>query len=196
MQKKQWTQEVLFLLLLLLLLRAHSEVHLFCEIFDYVALFQSNHRGSHIPSLWMVHAGCVFVASIHLWRTWMSGSCESAQWNACVHRLDLGLYSHLKEFWGNGVRTSVYTLIRKSFGGMESEPILTPKEKSPLLEVQRRVEPMTLHHTGQRAQHTINWAIPAPSGLVIRSLPQAQQIRGQTQLSPWCFSPSQVIPGT
>ena len=35
----------------------------------------------------------------------MSGSFESVQWNACVHRLDLGLYSHLKEFWGNGVRT-------------------------------------------------------------------------------------------
>ena len=24
---------------------------------------------------------------------------------ACVHRLDLGSYSHPKEFWGNGVRT-------------------------------------------------------------------------------------------
>ena len=28
-------------------------------------VFQSNHRGSHIPSSWMVHAGCIFVASIH-----------------------------------------------------------------------------------------------------------------------------------
>ena len=37
----------------------------------------------------------------------MSGSFESVQWNVCVHRLDLGLYSHLKEFWGNGVRTHV-----------------------------------------------------------------------------------------
>ena len=35
----------------------------------------------------------------------MSGSLESVQWNACVHRLNLGLYSHPKEFWGNGVRT-------------------------------------------------------------------------------------------
>ena len=34
----------------------------------------------------------------------MSGSFESVRWNACVHRLDLG-----------------YTLIQKSFGGMESE---------------------------------------------------------------------------
>ena len=31
-----------------------------------------------------------------------------------MHRLDLSLYSHLKEFWG-----------------MESEPMLTPREKIP-----------------------------------------------------------------
>ena len=37
----------------------------------------------------------------------MSGSFESTQWNVCVHRLDLGLHSHPKEFWGNGVRTHV-----------------------------------------------------------------------------------------
>ena len=32
-------------------------------------------------------------------------------------------------------KTSVYTLIRKSFGGMESEPMLTPKDKSPVLKL-------------------------------------------------------------
>ena len=32
---------------------------------------------------------------------------ESVRWNAYVHRQDLGLYSHPKEFWGNGVRTHV-----------------------------------------------------------------------------------------
>ena len=37
----------------------------------------------------------------------MSGSFESVQWNSCVRRLDLGLYFHLKEFWGNGVRSHV-----------------------------------------------------------------------------------------
>ena len=36
----------------------------------------------------------------------MSGLFESVRWNACVHRLDLGVYSH-KEFWVNGVRTHV-----------------------------------------------------------------------------------------
>ena len=55
----------------------------------------------------MVRAGCVFVAGIHPSRTWTSGSFESVRWNACVHRLDLGLYSHPKEFWGNGVWTQV-----------------------------------------------------------------------------------------
>ena len=37
----------------------------------------------------------------------MSGSFESVQWSACVHRLDLGVYFHPKEFWGNGVRSYV-----------------------------------------------------------------------------------------
>ena len=37
----------------------------------------------------------------------MSGSFASMLWNACVHRLDLSLYSHLKEFLGNGVRAHV-----------------------------------------------------------------------------------------
>ena len=46
-----------------------------------------------------VRAGCVFVVGIHSSRTWTSGSCESLRWNTCVHRLDLGLYSHLKEFF-------------------------------------------------------------------------------------------------
>ena len=55
----------------------------------------------------MEHAGCVFVAGIYPSRTWTSGSFESERWNACVHRLDLGLYSHPKEFLESGVRTHV-----------------------------------------------------------------------------------------
>ena len=47
---------------------------MFGEVFVYVTgflllLLLSNHRGSHIPSLWMMHARCIFVASIHLSRT-------------------------------------------------------------------------------------------------------------------------------
>ena len=44
----------------------------------------------------------------------MSGPCESMPWNACVHRLDLGLYSHLKEFLGKGVRTQGSLQLKKS----------------------------------------------------------------------------------
>ena len=40
----------------------------------------------------------------------MSGSFESVRWKACVDGLDLGLYTHPKEFWG-----------------MQSESMLTPK---------------------------------------------------------------------
>ena len=65
--------------------------------------------------------------------------------NACVHRLDLCLYSHPKEF-----------------GETQSEPMLTPRGKSPLPEAQR-IEPAPLHHAGQQGQHTTNWAIPAPN---------------------------------
>ena len=60
----------------------------------------------------------VSVAGIHPPRTRTSGSFESVRWNACAHRLDLGLYSHPKEF----------------LGGMEFEPMLTPREQSPLPE--------------------------------------------------------------
>ena len=53
----------------------------------------------------------------------------------------------------------------QSFGGMESEPsepMLTAKEKS-TPEAQRRIEPATLQYAGQQAQHTTDWAIPAPN---------------------------------
>ena len=73
----------------------------------------------------MVHAECVFVAGIHPSRTRMSGSFESVLCSACEHRLDLGLYSHPKEFEGGGGGGG---------GGMESEPMLTPREKFPLPE--------------------------------------------------------------
>ena len=50
----------------------------------------------------------------------MSGSFESMRWNACVHRLDLGLYSHPKEFWGNRVRNHVNSKEKiPSTGGSE-----------------------------------------------------------------------------
>ena len=54
----------------------------------------------------------------------MSGSLESLRWDVCVHRLDLGLYSHPKEFRWNGTRTHVSSkgknpLYRKKFSSEE-----------------------------------------------------------------------------
>ena len=40
----------------------------------------------------------VFVGGVHLFRTRTSESFESVRWNACVHRLDLSLCFHWKEF--------------------------------------------------------------------------------------------------
>ena len=87
-----------------------------------------------MPSSWMVRAGCVFVAGIHPSRTWTSGSFESVRWNACVHRLDLGLHSHPKEFWGNGVWTHV-----------NSKGKIPSTGKCP----QRSIEPATLWQWAQ-----------------------------------------------
>ena len=65
----------------------------------------------------------------------MSRSFESVRWNACVHKLDLGLYSHPKESLGNGVRTHV-----NSKGKIPSTGNVFP---------QRRIELTTLHQVGQ-----------------------------------------------
>ena len=89
----------------------------------------------------MVRAGCVFVAGIHPSRTWTSGSFESVRWNACVHRLELGLYSHPKEF----------------LGGMEFEPMLTPREKSPL--------PENVPRGGSNPRRCGQWAQALPTEL-------------------------------
>ena len=55
----------------------------------------------------MVYARCVFVADLDPSSTCMSGSFESVGWNTRVHRLDLGLYSHPKEFLETEMRTHV-----------------------------------------------------------------------------------------
>ena len=113
---------------------------IFLNNYTTIFLIQLN-WGSRIPSSWMVHAGCVFGTGIHLSRTWMSGSLEFVWWNACVHRLDIGLYSHPKEF------------------GEYSQNPCKLQGKSPLHGKdfpQRRIEPTTLHQAGQQAQHTTN----------------------------------------
>ena len=108
----------------------------------------SNFWGSHIMSSWMENAGCVFVADIDPSRACMSGSFESVRWNACVHRLDLSLYSRLKEF----------------FWGMESERMSTPRENSPLPEKFSSEEDQTHDAASSRTASPTHyqWAIPAP----------------------------------
>ena len=81
--------------------------------------------------------------------------------------------------------TTVYTLIRKSFGRMESEPMLTPREKSPLPEKSSSEEDRThdpaSHRTASptRYQLSIPAPIPVTSKLVLQWLPcQAPCITG------------------
>ena len=102
----------------------------------------------------MVRAGCVFVAGIHPSRTWTSGSFESVRWNACMHRLDLGLYSDPKEFWGNGVWTHV-----------NSKGKIPSTGKCP----QRRIEPATLWQRAQ-ALPTELFRPPPPGSFISLSL--------------------------
>ena len=113
------------------------------EIFAYVSFcccfFQSKNRGSHILTGWYLLGVFLFLAFTGLG-------------HKCQDHLSLwgGVHVCLDE-------TSVYTLIQKSFfggGGKDSEPMLTPREKSSLQEAQMMVEPSTLHYAGQRAQHT------------------------------------------
>ena len=84
---------------------------------------------------------------------------------ACVHREDLGLYSHPRGFF---------------LKGMESEPIITPREKSPLLEAQMRVEPTTLHHAGQRAPTHYPQSYPRP--LCLNSIVQTQSTQQKVRM--------------
>ena len=77
-----------------------------------------------------------------------------------MHKLDLGLYSHPKEFGGNGVRTHVNS-----------------KGKNPLYRKtfpERKIEPTTLHQAGQRAQHTTNELFRPPHSIVIVTHSQHQ----------------------
>ena len=71
---------------------------------------------------------------------------ESMRWNASVHKLDLGLYSHPKEFGENGIRNHVNSkgknlLNRRLRGGSNPRCCITQDSE---------------------AQHTTDRAIAAP----------------------------------
>ena len=119
-----------------------SGVHHFgWDCFAYVTVFLFNHRGSHIPSSWWCLLGMfLLLAFTHLGHECQDilGPCDGMC--VCTDKM------------------SVYTLIQKSFGGMKSEPMFTPR-KNPLNRKNsppRRIEPTNLHQAGQRAKHTIN----------------------------------------
>ena len=84
--------------------------------------------------------------------------CGTVQWNSYVHRLDLGLYSHPKEFWGNGVRT-----------------MLIPRGKSPLPEKFSPEEDRTHNAVSSRTaspthhQQTVAAPIKRPVRLLVLS---------------------------
>ena len=113
---------------------------IFGEIFGYVAIFNPTIDLVTFHLCGWCMLGVFLLTAFTCLKTWTSGPFESMRWNACVHRLGLGLYSNLKEF-----------------GGMESEPMLTPREKSPLPEnFYPEDQPTMLHHAGQWAQNTTN----------------------------------------
>ena len=70
-----------------------------------------HHLVQPLRSLWMVHAGCVFVAGIHPSRTWIF-EVRAMEYMCAQTRPRFILSSR----------------------GMESEPMLTPREESPLPE--------------------------------------------------------------
>ena len=74
---------------------------------------------------------------------------ESVRWNACMHRPDLRLYSHLKEFWGNGVGTHV-----NSKGKIPSTRKLLPRGGwNPWCCIKQDSEPNTLPRSCSTANY-------------------------------------------
>ena len=61
-------------------------------------------------------------------------------------------------------QTSVYTLIQNSFREWRQSPVLTPREKSPLTEAQRRVEP-----PGEPIFKSLVWLNLGKSGIIPKS---------------------------
>ena len=89
-----------------------------------------------------MHAGCVYVAGIHL-----SGHICQNLLSPC-----------------DGMCTQTrpqFILSSKEFWGLESETMSNPREKSPLPEAQRRVKPVMLHHADSEP-NTLPTAILAP----------------------------------
>ena len=73
----------------------------------------------------------------------MSGSSESVRWNVCVHRLDLGLYSHPKKFWWNLVRTHVNSTGKKKSLQPEKKKFSSEEDRTHDRYIKQDSEPNT-----------------------------------------------------
>ena len=95
---------------------------------------------------WSFHTTASLYVGVSF-RTWTPRSFESMWWmHVCIDQ------------------TSVSTLVRKSFGGKESEPMLTPREKSLLPEHFSPEEDWTHDAASSRtvSPTQYQWAIPIP----------------------------------
>ena len=95
----------------------------------------------------MVHASVfLLLAFTHLVYDTNVRIFESMPWNASVHRVDLSLYSRLK----------------KSLG-MESDSMLTPREKSPVVDSskQRQTHDAASHRIVSQTHHRLSCSSPA-----------------------------------
>ena len=79
----------------------------------------------------------------------------------CYQRLPI-LVVNVRTFWVRAMvcmcaQTRPWSILspERAFTGIGSEPMLNPRENSPLKEAEGRVEPVTLHQAGQSAQHTV-----------------------------------------
>ena len=117
------------------------------EIFAYVTVFN--------PTIEVVtfrlHGWCMLDVFLLPAFTRLGHECQDL-WSGCngmhMHRLDQGLYSHPKVFWGNGVRTHV-----------NSKGKIPSTRKILLIVVSN-----PWHCIKQRAQHTTNELFRPPHG--------------------------------
>ena len=73
------------------------------------------------------------------------------------------LWVHAMECMCEQTRPQIILSLERIFLGNGVEPMLTPREKSPLPEVMRRIEPTALHQAGHLAQNSTDWATLAPT---------------------------------
>ena len=92
----------------------------------------------------MVHVRCVLVTGIHPSGRWISGFFESVRWNTNVLRLD----------------HCFITLTRQNFGGMELDPMLTPRENSPLPEgsEEDRIRDAASHKIASQTHYLLSYS--------------------------------------